>query len=161
MGMKHPVKGVEKARLWFGLEVEGRDQNYRTAFVRHALTADQDQQLRKKLDAGLDQIFLTEEFSDKDCVWLLKFLDTDHLEMPYLTITKACWPHEVRWWAKWRKQHKQDSLYLFVRIADAPWIHELQPSDQISIGVPYHLWSVERSEMAETKPNEYKRDKLK
>lgn len=145
---KHPVRQCRGKSLWFGPEVEGCHIPAHTAFVRRKLG--RRDFARVVNEPGLQQLFLTEGFQD----W--KWLQENASALPKLLIlTKAVHARDYAKLPKWVRTSTR--IKLFVRI-EARWILKLRAGDQISIGVPYDLFSARIDRMVRTMPQDYEND---
>lgn len=147
----HPAATVRGRALWFGPEVEGRYARTRmpTAFVGAELS---DDERRELLLSGVEQVYFTESFDAWD--WYETYLQ-HALRKLAVAVTVARFPPQVeaflaRAWAR--------EVKLVVHVLDAPWVHKLRAGDEVSLGVPYHVWSFGLEDGIETRPGDYEED---
>jgi hypothetical protein len=159
---EHPAGLDQQRRLWFGPEVEGAYAQARTptAFVSARLCKREVEQI---LERKVEQVFLTETFAGHGVSWIddydWEWFEKDfwpRLRHDQMMVTVGRYPSQVPAFNKVRG--KFAGIRLMVHVLDAPWVHTLKAGDEISLGVPYHLWTYRLEDGVETKPEHYRDD---
>jgi hypothetical protein len=151
MDMTHPCSALDQSPAFLGDEVEGKVcLGLRTAIIRRELSLAEWQAV---VEQEPEHLFLTEQFEAWE--WAAEEI-VPWARSKDIQVTAGRTAEQVDAFFLLPVAEK---VRLMVRVWGCKWHAQLRPTDEISIGEPYHMITVPVSQGQVTVPADYANDK--